>query len=60
MSTKKIKFYVQQRDHIDVDDKQWGRVASDATIIEIRPRGLLVSADSIRANIWVRRREARP
>ena len=60
MITRKIKFYEQQRVHIDVDDKQWGRVASDATIIAIGPRGLLVSADSIRANIWVRRREARP
>ncbi len=50
-----VKFEYQPGDrvHIDTDHEEWGRVASDATIIEIQKDGLLVNAESIRANIIV-------
>jgi len=42
--------------HFDVDDEQWGRVASDGEIMEDKGSGLyLVEAYSIRANILVHR-----
>jgi len=48
------------RVHFDVDDPQWGRVASDGTIIEVKPRWLLVNADSILAGIIVKRKDVYP
>lgn len=40
--------------HIDVDNDEWGRVATDAKIIDILPNNMyLVNAYSIRANILV-------
>jgi hypothetical protein len=57
---KRVQFSKGQRIHIDVDDKQWGRVATDATILEIRSGYLLVSAESIHANIIIAKREAHP
>ena len=46
-----------QRVYIDTDDPQWGRVASKGTVIEVRTKDLLISADSIRANISVAKRD---
>ncbi len=61
------EFFVGQRVHIDVDDMEWGRVASDATVLEvhiddqfIREEYLLLSVDSIRANISVELGDAHP
>jgi hypothetical protein len=39
--------------HIDTDNEEWGRVASDGTILEIGEKDALVNAASIRANILV-------
>lgn len=39
--------------HIDTDNEEWGRVASDGTVLEIGERDALVNAASIRANILV-------
>jgi len=39
--------------HIDTDNRDWGRVASDGTVLEIGRRDALVNAESIRANIRV-------
>lgn len=47
-------FYSGQRVHVDVDDEQWGRVVSDATVQEIiNGCAHLVLVDSIRAAIIV-------
>ena len=48
------------RVHFDVDDSQWGRVASDGTVVEVKPRTLLVNADSIVAGIIIKKSEAFP
>ena len=39
--------------HIDVDNDEWGRVASDATIVAFVRGGALVNAHNIRANVIV-------
>ena len=62
--------YLNQRVHIDVDDEEWGRVASDATVVENQsldengteleePRALLC-VDSIKANIIVKHSDIQP
>ena len=49
-----------QRVHIQAQDEEYGRVASDGTIIEpVKDYGFLVSVDSIRANIVVAKNEVR-
>ena len=40
--------------HFDVDDPEWGRVATDGEIVEVQGRRCLVNAYSIRANILVK------
>ena len=46
--------------HFDVDDRQWGRVATDGEIVEVLTRRTcLVNAYSIRANIVVKTSELR-
>lgn len=54
------QFSVGQLIHIDTDNKEWGRVAEDATIIEIQKKNLLVNAHGIRANILVPFKDANP
>ena len=39
--------------HIDTDSEEWGRVASDGTVMEIFERDALINAASIRANLLV-------
>ncbi len=48
-----IRLAPSQRVHIDIDDEQWGRVASDATVLELHETTCLLSVDSVRANIIV-------
>jgi hypothetical protein len=44
--------------HIDIDDEEYGRVASNCTVIEGVGHGsYLVAVDTIRANIVVNRKE---
>ncbi len=54
------KWYEGQQVHVDTDHDEWGRVASDGTVVEVRTRSLLVNAESIRANILVPKRDAWP
>jgi hypothetical protein len=50
--------WVGVRVHINRDDEQWGRIASDGTILqEVGKSYFLVSVDYIRANVLVRRDE---
>lgn len=39
--------------HVDTDNEEWGRVASDGIILEIFDTGALVNIIDIRSNIWV-------
>jgi hypothetical protein len=39
--------------HIDTDNEEWGRVCSDAEVLNIKEDYILVNAFSIRANIIV-------
>ena len=50
-------FKMGQRVHIDADDEQWGRVASDATVEDSTQEEVFVCVDSIRANIWVKKED---
>ena len=47
------------RFHVDTDNAQWGRVASNATFIMSTQRRLLLLVDSIGAEIWVLREDAK-
>jgi len=47
------EFKVGQKVHIDTDNEEYGRVASDGKIIEVYRCDMLVNAESIRANILV-------
>lgn len=44
---------IGQKIHFDTDNEEWGRVASDGTIVDIFRYEVLVNAESIRANIVV-------
>ena len=47
------------RSHIDADTKDWGRVASDATVVKVyRNQFVQVQSESIRAVITIRKEEA--
>ena len=46
-------FFAGQRVHIDTDHNEWGRVASDGTILEVSNKDCLVNVEYIRANIFV-------
>ena len=51
-------FYVDQRVHVDTDNDEWGRVASDGTVEELADDAeesgvVLVLVDSIKASIYV-------
>ena len=50
----------QDRVHIDSDNEEWGRVASDATIIDIYQNDVLVNVDSIKADILVLKEDILP
>jgi len=58
--SKKINWKKGMRVHFDTDNYQWGRVASDGTIREVRTKSLLVDADSIMAGIIIKKSEAYP
>jgi hypothetical protein len=51
-------FHPKQRIHIDTDNPQWGRVASDATVLRVGRIALFVEVDSIRAMIYVPKEDA--
>jgi len=55
-----MKWQPGNRVHVNKDDTQWGRLASDGTIIEVRTKSLLVSVDSVRANVTVPKKNAYP
>ncbi len=46
-------FTVGTKVHVDTDNQDWGRVASDATVVIVYPDEVLVNVESIRANILV-------
>ena len=49
-----------QRIHIQAQDEEYGRIASDGTIAEVFDYGmLLVDVDSVRARIVISKKEAR-
>ena len=51
-------FVVGERVHIDADTKDWGRVASDATVVKVsRNQYVQVEADSIRAVVTVHKED---
>lgn len=45
--------YQDKMVRIDVDNEEWGRVVGQATVIEDRGDTLLVSVNTIRANIVI-------
>ena len=47
------RFYVGQKVHLDTDNEEWGRVASDGEVLEVNDDDLLVNVESIRADILV-------
>ena len=53
-------YHKDQRVHVNKDDMEWGRVASDGTVLEVLTKSLLVSVDSIRAAIWVQKKDTYP
>lgn len=53
MSKKKLKFKIGEKVHIDTDNKEWGRVASDGQIITLYKKNALINTKSIRAYILV-------
>ena len=62
MTTKEAKqcFADGGKVHFDVDNTEWGRVATDGEIVEVlTSRTCLVNAYSIRANILVKTAELR-
>lgn len=51
-------YFLHNQDvHFDVDDPEWGRVASDGRIVELWPDTCLVNAYSIRADILIKTSE---
>jgi hypothetical protein len=54
----KTEFKVGQKVHFDTDSEEWGRVASDGTIVEVYRYEILVNAESIRADILVPYKDA--
>jgi hypothetical protein len=46
-------FEVGQAVHVNHDSKDWGRIASDGTVLEVTRRQVLVNVQSIRADIFV-------
>ena len=49
-----MKFKQGERVHIDTDNEEWGRVASDGTVVGcFKNNEVLICVDSIRANILV-------
>lgn len=60
MSDKR-KFRIGQLVHVDTDNKEWGRVASDGKVDSIHECGrVLVNVFSIRANIYVPKGDISP
>jgi hypothetical protein len=55
----RARFRVGQRVHLDTDNREWGRVAADGTVLEVFRPHLLVNVESIRADILVPKRDAR-
>ena len=50
-------FKLGEKVRIDSDNEEWGRVASNATVIEIYDDSVLVNAETIKADILVLKRE---
>jgi hypothetical protein len=55
-----MKYKNGQKVHVDSDNAEWGRVASDATVIEDQGKEVLVTVDSIQADIFVLKTEVNP
>jgi len=53
-----MKFIIGQKVHFDTDNEEWGRVASNGTIIEVYHYEILVNAETIRADILVPYKDA--
>ena len=48
-----MKLEIGQKIHVDTDNEEWGRVASDATVIEISSKDVLANVESIKADILI-------
>ncbi len=55
-----MKYYPNQHVHVDTDNAEWGRVASDGTVLELTQRRTLVEYAFIQANIWIPKADIGP
>lgn len=51
---------VGQRVHVNKDDSQWGRIASDGAVVFVNVKYALVEVDSVRANVIVQKKNITP
>ena len=52
-----VEFEEGDRAHVDTDNEEWGRVASNAIVMEKRGDSYLMSVQSIHANIIVPKKD---
>lgn len=57
---KSVKWFEGQRVHVNKDDSQWGRIASNGTVVVVNKTSLLVDVDSCRANVIVQKKDCFP
>ncbi len=55
---RKKPFKVHQLVHIETNHEEWGKLSTDAKVLELFPKKILVLAYSIRAIILVPRKDA--
>lgn len=58
-----LQYEIGDRVHVDADTEEWGRVASDATVVDFwrdDPSLIQLSVDSIRATITVNKSDVSP
>jgi len=49
-----MRFHAGQKDRVSTDNDEWGRIAEDGEVVEVRHRHLLVLVGgTIRANVLV-------
>jgi hypothetical protein len=56
----KNKWIVGMKVHVNKDDYQWGRIAEDGIVQEVRNKTLLVLLYGIRASVIVNKTDAQP
>ena len=48
-----MKFHLNQQVHVDTDNAEWGRIASDGKVVKPGRKACLVACESVRANVMV-------